>query len=228
MSLASSSAWPVVVAFLSSVAMWHVMMTVMMLPVALPWFRAFAHMHPPASASASEGASVGAGRNRPSFAGVTPRLLLFASGYFCVWGVFSTAAGATQLVLRDAGLLAGNFSLSGRAGGLLLAGAGFYQLTPAKVACLRHCRNPLTYFLTRWRNGPRSAFTMGMVHGIFCLGCCWALMSLAFVAGVMNLAWMAVLTTVMLLESLARPGPDWRVAIGASALIGGVAKVVVG
>jgi predicted metal-binding membrane protein len=91
-------------------------------------------------------------------------------------------------------------------GGLLLLAAGAYQFTPLKNACLAQCQSPLSFILTSWREGARGAFTMGLRHGAFCVGCCWALMVLLFVAGVMNLAWVAAIAAFVLVEKLAPGG----------------------
>jgi predicted metal-binding membrane protein len=84
--------------------------------------------------------------------------------------------------------------------------AGVYQLTPFKGACLSHCRSPLGFLMTRWREGATGAFRMGATHGLFCLGCCWALMIVLFAVGVMNLAWVAALTVLVLIEKLTPAG----------------------
>ena len=96
---------------------------------------------------------------------------------------------------------------------------GVFQLTPVKAACLSKCRSPMGYFLTRWHDGPMGALRMGMGHGRFCLGCCWALMVAAFVLGVMNLAWMAVLTVVMCAEKLVPAGATLGRGAGWAALM---------
>ena len=131
---------------------------------------------------------------------------LFYSGYLSVWLAFSLVAASLQLVLGATGLLSADDRLGPRLSGLFLLGAGLYQATPLKSSCLRHCRNPLTFFLARWRDGPVGALRMGIGHGVFCLGCCWALMALALVLGVMNLAWMAALAFVVGVENLAPKG----------------------
>ena len=88
----------------------------------------------------------------------------------------------------------------------MLVSAGAFQFVPLKGACLAHCRNPLSYFLARWNNGPIGGFRLGVSHGAYCLGCCWLLMLTALAMGVMNLAWMAVLTVVVALEQVAPAG----------------------
>jgi predicted metal-binding membrane protein len=94
-----------------------------------------------------------------------------------------------------------------------------YQLTPAKSGCLFRCQSPLGFLLSRWRDGWRGAFGMGFRHGLFCLGCCWALMAVLFVVGVMNLAWVAVLTLFILAEKAGPRGP-WVARAGGVAMIG--------
>jgi predicted metal-binding membrane protein len=87
-------------------------------------------------------------------------------------------------------------------GGLLLIAAGVYQLTPLKRACLARCQSPLGFVLSQWREGPGGAVVMGLRHGAFCVGCCWLLMALLFVAGVMNLFWVAAIAAFVLAEKL--------------------------
>ena len=93
-------------------------------------------------------------------------------------------------------------STSAILGGILLFAAGAFQFTPLKHSCLIHCRGPMEFIMTRWRDGWRGAFAMGVEHGAFCTGCCWALMVLLFVAGVMNLVWIAALTILVCLEKV--------------------------
>jgi predicted metal-binding membrane protein len=106
-------------------------------------------------------------------------------------------------------------------GGVILIAAGAYQLTPWKGACLAHCRSPLGFLMTHWRNGATGALQMGSRHGVFCLGCCWALMCVLFVVGVMNLVWVAALAALVLIE---KTGPRGTVV----ARVAGVAMVIAG
>jgi len=127
---------------------------------------------------------------------------IFAWGYVTVWGAFSVIAAGLQWAFEGAGILSPAMMNSTSrlfAAGILLA-AGLYQLTPVKAACLRHCRGPLAFLMGRWRAGRWGAFRMGVEHGAYCLGCCWALMALLFFGGVMNLYWIAGLAIVVLLE----------------------------
>jgi len=97
-------------------------------------------------------------------------------------------------------------STSPALGGMLLVAAGVCQWTPLKYTCLRHCRSPLGFLTTEWREGARGALTMGLRHGAYCVGCCWVLMSLLFVAGVMNLLWIAAITVFVLVEKIVPRG----------------------
>ncbi len=114
-----------------------------------------------------------------------------------------------------------------RVGGALLIVAGLFQWSPLKTACLRHCRNPLSFFLSRWRDGPAGAFRMGFRHGAYCVACCWALMALAFALGVMNLLWMAALTLLLCLEKIAPAGRGTGRAFGLAFVVWGVGLLLV-
>ena len=148
---------------------------------------------------------------------------MFAAGYLLVWTGFSLAAALAQWGLHNAALLSPMLaSTSPALGGLLLVGAGVYQWLPLKSACLGHCRSPLPFLGVHWREGSAGALAMGVRHGLYCLGCCWALMGLLFVAGVMNLLWVAAIAALVLVENVAAAGP-WHgrgaglVMIGAGA-----------
>ena len=200
--------------------MWFGMMVAMMLPVSVPWVRALISL-----------SDEGGRESRPVAGGVVAvrwvRVrsgALFLAGYLSVWLFFSLAAAAVQLAA--AGVVP--FGPDTPVAGFLLVGAGLYQLSPLKAACLRHCRNPLTYFLTRWRDGPRGALGMGWGHGLWCLGCCWALMVLALVLGVMDLLWMAVLAAVVLIENVAPGGAVAGRVAGVGLVVWGVVVWVAG
>jgi predicted metal-binding membrane protein len=132
-------------------------------------------------------------------------VLAFAGGYFVIWLGYSAAAAALQLGFERLVLLAGDRLVVPLAGAVLI-GAGVSQFLPLKQACLAHCRNPLTYFLARWKHGPTGGFRLGAVHGAYCLGCCWLVMLTGFSMGVMNMAWMAVLTVVLAAEQVTPRG----------------------
>ena len=171
-------------------AMWVVMMVGMMAGTVIPMLLLFARGH------ASRGEQH-AWLNVP----------IFGLGYFTAWVGFSVFATAAQWALHQAAMLSPAMRTSSQrvAGGILLA-AGVYQLTPWKGRCLTHCRSPLGFLMANWRDGKLGALRMGVRHGAYCLGCCWALMGVLFVVGVMNLAWVAVLTVFVLLEKIGPAG----------------------
>ncbi len=127
----------------------------------------------------------------------------FTGGYLAAWTGFSLVAALAQAALHAAALL--SEAMSGRsallAGGIFIA-AGLYEWAPLKNACLSHCRSPLQVLATEWREGTAGAFRMGLRHGLFCVGCCWALMALLFAAGVMNVLWVAAIAALVLVEKL--------------------------
>ena len=185
-------------------AMWMVMMAGMMLPSASPLLLLY---H-------------GALRRAPDPRRPALRVAAMAAGYLLVWLMFSIAATLLQRVLSGLLLLTPMMELaSPRAGAVLLLAAGIYQRTPLKGTCLRACRSPLSFIMQRWRAGMTGAFRMGFGHGVYCLGCCWALMLLLFVGGVMNLWVIAALTILVLVEKLAPFGAQSSRVAGA-ALIG--------
>jgi predicted metal-binding membrane protein len=184
--------------------MWAVMMVAMMLPSAAPMILVFTSV------------------KRRSAAGSALALVtgLFALAYLVVWIGFSLAATAANWALHQAGLMTAMMgSTLPLVGGILLLAAGVYQWTPLKHACLSRCRSPLAFLMTEWRPGRSGAFFMGLRHGLFCLGCCWALMTLLFVLGLMNLLWIAALAAIALLEKVL-PGGLWVSRVLGIALIG--------
>lgn len=167
--------------------MWAVMMAAMMVPSALPMVQAYA-------------TTVRSGSVHVQ--GSTP---LFLSGYLLAWSGFALLATLAQWALHDVALVDATGTATNRwLAGAVLAAAGIYQFTPLKDACLGRCRTPLGFLLNEWRSGSRGALTMGLHHGSLCIGCCWALMALLFVVGVMNLWWIALLSTVVLIEKISR------------------------
>jgi predicted metal-binding membrane protein len=171
-------------------AMWTVMMTAMMLPSASPLVLLY-------GATSRRSAQETAGR----------QIYALTAGYLIVWTVFSL--GATALQRGFAALLIVSPMMevtNSRFGATLLLLAGVYQLTPMKHACLRTCRSPLGFLMSRWRAGWSGAFVMGIEHGAYCVGCCWALMLLLFAGGVMNLTVIAALTAFVAFEKLAPLG----------------------
>jgi predicted metal-binding membrane protein len=124
-----------------------------------------------------------------------------------VWTTFSLAAAVGQSALAAAAAISpARLSATSMVGGGLLVLAGVYELTPLKAACLSRCQSPLGFILSEWRDGLGGAFVMGIRHGAFCVGCCWALMALLFVAGVMNLVWVAAIAAFVLVEKLVPRG----------------------
>jgi predicted metal-binding membrane protein len=172
-------------------AMWVVMMIGMMLPSAAPTLLLYARVV----------------HKSPEATKAPARVYAFAGGYLLVWTAFSLLATALQLFLRHWLLLSSMMETSSRTfGGALLVLAGAYQLTPYKHACLKSCRSPAAFIAQHWKRGSSGAFRLGFEHGVYCLGCCWALMLLLFVGGVMNLWWIGLLTLFVLLEKLAPLG----------------------
>jgi predicted metal-binding membrane protein len=185
--------------------MWVVMMVAMMAPAATPVLVLFA------------AAQAKRGRRAASQA-----TFIFGFGYAVVWTGFSAGAAFAQWILQQSALLTMAMAAAGsHLAGAILIGAGIYQLTPWKSRCLTHCRSPLGFLMTNWRDGNLGSFKMGLHHGVYCLGCCWALMGVLFVVGVMNLLWVAALTCFVLLEKV---GPAGVIL----ARIAGVAMILIG
>ena len=187
--------------------MWSVMMVAMMLPSASPLIL----LHVRVNRQQEDGGD--------GFHGT----VAFAIGYLLVWTSFSAVATLLQWGLEKLAVLspmmASTSSLLGA--GLLLA-AGIYQLTPFKNACLRHCRSPVHSLMQHWRRGTSGAFIMGFHHGAYCIGCCWLLMALLFVFGVMNLVWIAVLSVFVLLEKVVPRGELVARVAGVGFIVAGV------
>ena len=127
----------------------------------------------------------------------------FIAGYLIVWAVYSGFAAIGQIWLQNTALISTTIAKSTPVvSGILLITAGLFQFTPLKYACLKHCRSPMGFFMLHWREGQNGAFIMGLRSGLYCVGCCWALMVLMFVAGAMNIVWMAILAIYILVEKL--------------------------
>ena len=140
---------------------------------------------------------------------------LFYLGYLIIWTAYSAVATGIQGLLHAAALLSPMQEISSPIlGGIILIAAGIFQFTPFKKACLTHCRTPMGYFMTEWRDGQWGALVMGLRHGAYCVGCCWLLMALLFVSGVMNLFWMGVITAYVLAEKVMPGGHKLSWAIG--------------
>src|SRR5579863_3435584 len=170
-------------------AMWAVMMIGMMTPSVAPMILIYARVGRQAAVEGKPFAATA----------------WFAGGYLLAWTAFSLAATSAQWALERAALLTPMMaSASNVVGGVVLIVAGLYQWTPLKEACLSHCQAPLTFILRHggFRGDPVGALTLGLRHGLYCIGCCWALMVLLFVGGVMNLVWIAALAILVLLEKV--------------------------
>ena len=185
-----------------AVLMWALMAAAMMLPTALPAFATHDDL------------------GRQTGVAFWP----LALGYLVVWIGFALAAAALQLGFYRLGLISAiGDSLSGWLTAALLLGAGLYQFSPLKAACLAKCRQPLTFFMQHWDAGP---FRNGLRLGAVCLGCCWALMLLAFVGGVMNLAFMGLATLIMVGEKMDHVGRYITRPLGIGLILGGVAVLL--
>jgi predicted metal-binding membrane protein len=188
--------------------MWSAMMLVMMLPAAAPMVLTFTglcrHKH-----QAGHG-------------------WVFVAAYLAIWAGFSAGATALHWGLQTTNLINPMMvSNSIWLTGILLVVAGAVQFTHLKEVCLRHCRTPMGFLLTEWRDGAVGAWRMGFKHGLFCLGCCWALMSLLFVAGVMNLAWVAALTAAVVIEKLHPAGVRIGKFLGGILIVSGIVQIAI-
>jgi predicted metal-binding membrane protein len=200
--------WPLPAALLVFVVAWQLMIVAMMLPSSLPLLRLFV--------------AVAARQDRPARA--TAALI---AGYASVWTAFGVSAFvfdiAVHRVVERVGFIQARPHLV--AGSVLLV-AGAFQFSDLKDRCLRECRHPAPFLMSRYARGPRAAFRLGTAHGMFCLGCCWALMLVGFAAGVANLWWMAALTALMVLEKTARHGREASTPIGIGLLVAGVLTII--
>jgi len=167
-------------------AMWAVMMVGMMLPSAAPLLLLYG----------------GAARRQGDGLTASRQIYALAAGYATVWALFSVGATVAQRLLSAGLIVSPMMTTSRTVGAGLLIVAGVYQLTPLKLACLQKCQSPLSVMMHRWRPGVAGAFRMGIEHGAYCLGCCWALMLLLFAGGVMNLAVIFALTAFVAFEKL--------------------------
>lgn len=179
-------------------AMWFTMMVAMMVPSAAPTVMLYAQVY------------------RHSVKSGAPPTAAFLAGYLVCWLGFSLLAAVLQLFVVPSM----SMSIENRAAAsALLIAAGVYQLSPIKDACLGRCRSPAQFLSRHYRPGLSGAFRLGLLHGAYCVGCCWLLMALLFVGGVMNLLWIAALTLFVAAEKLL-PGGDWVARIAGVVLIG--------
>jgi predicted metal-binding membrane protein len=192
-------------------AMWSAMMAAMMVPGSAPMVAAFATIN----------------RGRRERGAPYVSTMLFLAGYLAVWTVFSALAVVLQWALQASGLLttmmqSGSLWFSA----VLFAAAGLYQFSPLKERCLDYCRSPDGFILSEWRDGALGAVVMGWRHGLFCLGCCAALMLLLFAVAVMDLGWVAALTILVTAEKLLPGGRFWRAGLGVALLVAAAAFAV--
>lgn len=215
MSMAPKMAMPQMqgwgaVELLLLLVMWALMMVAMMVPSVAPLVLMFAQVDRQK------------GGNR--VLGSAGLLLL---GYLLVWAGFSVLATLTQWGLQSAALSSPLMvNTSSALGGLLLIAAGVFQFTPLKRACLLPCRSPMGFVMSHWRKGQWGAFMIGLKHGAYCVGCCWMLMALLFVTGIMNLLWVAAIAVFVLVEKVAPRGDLIGRIAGGTLIVVGIALIV--
>jgi len=187
------------------VVMWWLMMVAMMLPSAVPAILLYARVRVMRGGDSA-----------------IAQTWVFLAGYLAVWLLFSVVAAAAQYALTGASM-----AIESRvAEGVVLIAAGLYQLSPLKSACLGQCRSPAQFVSRHWRPGTGGALRLGALHGAYCVGCCWMLMALLFVGGVMNLLWVAALATIVAAEKLL-PRGEWLARAAGVALVGwGLVRLV--
>lgn len=195
--------------FMLVALMWGAMTLAMMLPSAAPMILTYAEI---ADTAAAKGEPV-----------VTPFVL--ALGYTAVWLGFAAAATVAQYALTRASLLDPTMaSVNGLFSGAIFIAAGVYQFSALKHACLKQCQSPFPFFFANWATTPKGVFRLGVKQGLFCLGCCWAMMAVMFAVGIMNVVWMAALGIVMTLEKIGT-GTRLTYATGVLSIVAGLAFV---
>lgn len=188
-------------------AMWSIMVGAMMMPTFVPALKTYENL-----VSAGAGSQIG--------------FFLLLAGYGIVWLLFSVAATAVQFVMHSRlSVFSGGVISEQHATAALLLLAGLYQFTPLKKNCLTHCQHPLTRFMSVWRDDGRSEFRVGVRLGSDCLGCCWVLMSVAIAGGTMNLAWMGLVTVVMIFEKFPMLGKRMRVPLGIALIVAAIGVI---
>jgi predicted metal-binding membrane protein len=212
MSMPNLQPWSAI-DFVTMFVMWAVMMVAMMVPTAAPMILVFARVN----------------RTRREQSRPYVPTGIFLLGYVLTWSGFAALATLANWGLHTGGLLSSMMgaSTSTILGGILLLAAGIFQWSPLKYSCLTQCRTPLGFIMTEWREGAGGALKMGLRHGLYCLGCCWVLMALLFVLGIMNLLWIAALAGFVLLEKVA-PAGHWVGRVTGLILIGGAALMFAG
>ena len=189
--------------------MWAAMVLAMMLPSAGPMIFTYAEI---ADTAAAKGEPI-----------VSPFVL--AAGYTMIWLGFAALATMVQFGFTQAALIDDSMaSVSGLFSGAIFIAAGFYQFSALKQACLRQCQSPFPFFFANWETSARGVFRLGAKQGLYCLGCCWAMMAVMFAVGVMNVVWMAALGIVMTVEKMLS-GNRFSHAVGVAMIVAGVAFV---
>jgi predicted metal-binding membrane protein len=200
-------------AYAATFLMWSVMMIGMMLPSAAPAVLLYASL---VRKNAERGVPLASS-------------WIFGAGYLAAWAAFSAVVTVLQLALQRGGWLQADLaSASSRLSAGILLAAGIYQWLPIKAACLRHCSHPVQFFLTHWRAGRLGAFRMGAGHGLFCVGCCWVLMLVLFVGGVMNLLLVALIAGFVFLEKALPAGRITSRVAGAGLVVSGIVLAALG
>lgn len=203
MAMGEAGASPLVAVF----AMWAVMMMAMMLPTVAPSAAVFSSL---------------TARRDPRRGGGSATAV-YVAGYATAWIAFAAPAALMQWALTHSRLLDPMArSTSVLLSAAILFGAGLYQFTPLKSACLSRCRSPLAFFMAKWRDGAVGALVLGLAHGSYCVACCWALMTVMFVVGAMNLAWMGLLAVLVLGEKVIPAGWRFDQVIGATLVVSGL------
>ena len=190
--------------------MWAALTLAMMLPTGGPMILTYAEI---AETAARKGERI-----------VSP--LVLAAGYGVVWAAFAAAATLGQLALTRLALIdAGMAPASGLFSGAIFIAAGVYQFTPLKHACLTQCQRPFPFFFAHWQTTAKGVFRLGLTQGLYCLGCCWAMMLVMFAVGLMNVVWMAALGVVMTIEKIGS-GRAFSHAVGAAMIVAGAAFAI--
>jgi len=198
----------------ATIIMWWVMMIAMMTPSAAPLILLYRRVLRHHDAAQAEKA--------------LPTTFLL-TGYLTAWLAFSIGAGTLQKALQPTGLISEMmlWSKSATLSATVLAAAGIYQLSPLKRACLAQCRSPAHFLTEHWRPGYSGSFRLGVRHGAYCVGCCWLLMAVLFVVGIMNLIWIAALSLIVLAEKILPAGERFGTMLGIALIAWAVATLLV-
>ena len=197
---------------LTTFAMWSVMMSAMMLPSAMPMILVFSTVN----------------RKRHSLGNQFVPTWIFLSGYIIVWVIFSLAITLIQFSLHNFALLSPEMKIINPAlSGIILISAGIYQFTRVKEACLKNCQTPLGFMMNYWREGKAGAFVMGLHHGLYCVGCCWVLMILLFILGVMNILWVFLIAIFVFIEKVIQRKYIFSYTAGALLIVWGLGVIVI-